>query len=158
MTVRTVLCLAFLLFIASCGGDDPGRAVATTADGISLEVSGVPVEQTKVWAAEKPGGPPRGWWVGGSAEFFIDTPSQTVEQPAELTFTLDADSFDDFTRGRVDQLGVFLPGGVAMNGSSKDLRCPASGRAEPDPCIASAEFLDNGDGRIVVLVSDPSTG
>jgi len=42
--------------------------------------------------------------------------------------------------------------------TSKSLRCPSSGRAEPDPCIASAEFLENGDGRIVVLVSDPSTG
>ncbi|MET1010619.1 MAG: hypothetical protein ABWY96_11265 [Gaiellaceae bacterium] len=155
--MRTVLCLAFLLFIAGCGGDDPSRAVATTADGISLEVSGVPVEQTKVWAAEKPGGPPRGWFVGRSPEFFIDTPPQTVDDPAELTFTLDADSMDDFTRGRVDQLGVFLPGGLFL-GPGNDLTCPASGRAEPDPCIASAEFLDNGDGRIVVLASDPSTG
>ena len=155
--MRTVLGFAVLLVIAACGGDDPDRAAATTADGISLEVSGVPVEQTKVWAAEKPGGPPRGWWAGGSAEFFIDTPRQTVDDPARLTFTLDADSFDDFTRGRVDQLGVFLPGGLVL-GPSKSLRCPASGRSEPDPCIASAGFLDNGDGRIVVLASDPSTG
>jgi hypothetical protein len=88
----------------------------------------------------------------------IDTPSQTVDDPARLTFTIDADSFDDFARGRVDQLGVFLPGGVVMFASSKDLWCPASGRAEPDPCFASAGFLDNGDGRIVVLASDPSTG
>jgi hypothetical protein len=155
--VRTVLGFAVLLFIAGCGGDDPDRAVATTADGISLEVSGVPVEQAKVWAAEKPGGPPRGWWTGGSPEFFIDTPAQTVEHPARLTFTIDADSFDDFTRGRVDQLGLQLPGGLVL-GASKSLRCPASGRSEPDPCIASAEFLENGDGRIVVLASDPSTG
>ena len=155
--MRTVLGLAVLLFIAGCGGDDPGRAVATTEGGVSLEVSGVPVGQTRVWAGDKPGGPPRGWFAGGSPEFFIDTPAQTVEHPARLTFTIDADPFDDLTRGRVDQLGVFLPGGLVL-GPSKSLRCPASGRAEPDPCIASAEFLENGDGRIVVLASDPSTG
>ena len=110
-----------------------------------------------MWAGDKPGGPPRGWWVGGSPEFFIDSPAQTVEHLAKLTFTMQSDFFDDFTRGRVDQLGVFLPGGLVM-GPEKSLRCPPSGRAEPDPCIASAEFLENGDGRIVVLVSDPSTG
>jgi hypothetical protein len=156
--VRTVLSFAVLLFIAACGGgDDTGRPVATTADGVSLEVSGVPVDQTRVWSGVKPGGPPRGWFVGGSPEFFVDTPAQPVEHPAKLTFTMEPDFFDDFTRGRVDQLGVFLPGGLLL-GPSKSLRCPASGRAEPDPCIASAEFLENGDGRIVVLVSDPSTG
>jgi hypothetical protein len=155
--VCTVLSFAVPLFIAGCGGDDSARAVATTAGGVSLEVSGVPAEQTRVWAGDKPGGPPRGWWIGGSPEFFIDTPAKTVDDPAQLTFTIDADLFDDFTRGRVDQLGVFLPGGQIL-GTEKPLRCPASGRAEPDPCIASAEFVDNGDGRIVVLVSDPSTG
>ena len=155
--VRTVFSFAALFFIAACGDDDSARAVETSAGGVSLEVSGVPVEQTRVWADDKPGGPPRGWWIGGSPEFFIDTPAKTVGDPAELTFTIDADLFDDFTRGRVDQLGVFLPGGLLM-GPSKSLQCPASRRAEPDPCIASAEFLENGDGRIVVLVSDPSTG
>ena len=133
--MRTVLGFAVLLFIAACGGDDPDRAAATTADGISLEVSGVPAEQTKVWAGDKPGGPPRGWWAGGSAEFLIDTPSQTVEHPARLTFTIDADSFDDFTWGRVDQLGVFLPGGLVL-GTEESFRCPPNGRAQPDPSIA----------------------
>ena len=155
--MRTVLSFAVLLFIAACGGDDSARAMKATAGGVSLEVSGVPVEQTRVWAGDKPGGPPRGWWIGGSPEFFIDTPAKTADDPAQLTFTIDADLFDDFTRGRVDQLGVFLPGGLVL-GTETPLRCPASGRAEPDPCIVSAEFLENGDGRIVVLVSDPSTG
>jgi hypothetical protein len=155
--VGTVLSFAVLLFISGCGGEETGRATETKAGGVSLEVSGVPGEQTRVWAGDKAGGPPRGWWIGGSPEFFIDTPAKTVDDPAQLTFTIDADLFDDFTRGRVDQLGVFLPGGLVL-GTEKPLRCPASGRAEPDPCIASAEFLENGDGRIVVLVSDPSTG
>jgi hypothetical protein len=154
--VLTVLGSAVLLFIAACGGDDTARTAATTAGGVSLEVSGVPVDQTRVWASEKPGGPPRGWFVGGSPEFFVDTPAQTVEHPAKLTFTMESEFFDDFTRGRVDQLGVFLPAGLVL-GTEKPLRCPASGRAEPDPCIAAADFLENGDGRIVVLVSDPST-
>lgn len=155
--VRTIFSFAALLFIAGCGGDDSTRLAATTAGGVSLEVSGVPVEQTRVWAGDKSGGPPRGWWVGGSPEFFIDSPTQSVEHPAKLIFTMQSDFFDDLTRGRVDQLGVFLPGGLVM-GPEKWLRCPPSGRAEPDPCIASAEFLENGDGRIVVLVSEPSTG
>jgi hypothetical protein len=155
--VGTVLSFAVLLFISGCGGEETGRATETKAGGVSLEVSGVPGEQTRVWAGDKAGGPPRGWWIGGSPEFFIDTPAKTIDDPAQLTFTIDADLFDDFTRGRVDQLGVFLPGGLVL-GTEKPLRCPASGRAEPDPCIASAEFLENGDGRIVVLVSDPSTG
>jgi hypothetical protein len=155
--VRAVLSFAALLFIAGCGGDDSGRAMATTADKVSLEVRGVAVEQTRVWASDKPGGPPSGWWVGGSPQFFIDTPAKTVDDPAQLTFTIDADLFDDFTRGRVDQLLVFLPGGLVLGGETP-LRCPASGRAQPDPCIAAAEFLENGDGRIVVLASDPSTG
>ena len=152
----TVLGLAVFLLVAGCAGDDTEGAAATTQDGVSLEVSAVPVDETRVWADEKPGGPPRGWWVGGSPEFFIDSPAKTVDDPAQLTFILDADLFDNETRGRVDQLGVFLPGGLLL-GPSKSLRCPSSGRAEPDPCIASAEFLDNGDGRIVVLTSDPST-
>lgn len=155
--VRALLGFAVLLLIAGCGGDDPSRAAATTTGGVSLEVSGVPVAQTRVWADEKPGGPPRGWWTGGDPEFFIDTPAQTVDDPAKLTFTIDAGSFDDFTRGRVDQLGVFMPGGLVL-GTGDSPTCPASGRAEPDPCIASAEFLENGDGRIVVLASDPATG
>jgi hypothetical protein len=155
--VRTISSFAALLFIAGCGGVGTGRTAATTAGGVSLEVSGVPVAQARVWAGDKPGGPPHGWFVGGSPEFFVDTPAQTVEHPAKLTFTMESDFFDDFTRGRVDQLGVFLPGGLLL-GPSKSLRCPASGRAEPDPCIASAAFLENGDGRIVVLASDPSTG
>jgi hypothetical protein len=80
--VCTVLSFAVLLFIAGCGGDDSAGAAATTAGGVSLEVSRVPVEQTRVWAGDKPGGPPRGWWVGGSQEFFIDTPAKTVDDPA----------------------------------------------------------------------------
>ena len=155
--VRTVLGFAALFFVAACGGYGTSRTAATTAGGISLEVSGVPVDQTRVWAGEKPGGPPRGWFVGGSPEFFVDAPAQTVEHPAKLTFTMEPDFFDDVTRRRVDQLGVFLPGGLVMV-PQKSLMCPASGRAEPDPCFASAEFLENGDGRIVVLASDPSTG
>jgi hypothetical protein len=156
--VRTALALAVLLLVSGCGGDDTSRPVGTTAEGggVSFEISGVPIEQTTVWAGEKPGGPPRGWWTEGSAEFFVDTPAQTVEHPARLTFTIDGDVFDDDTRGRVDQLGVFLPGGLIL-GPEKSLRCAPIGRAEPDPCIASAEFLENGDARIVVLASDPST-
>jgi hypothetical protein len=95
--------------------------------------------------------------VGGSPQFFIDAPAQTVEHPAKLTFRIDASSFDDFTRGRVDQLGVYLPGGLVLGPSTSSM-CPSDGRAEPDPCIATAEFLENGDGRIVVLASDPSSG
>jgi hypothetical protein len=93
--------------------------MATTADKVSLEVRGVAVEQTRVWASDKPGGPPRGWWVGGSPQFFIDTPAKTVDDPAQLTFTIDADLFDDFTRGRVDQLLVFLPGGLVLGGKRR---------------------------------------
>ena len=163
--LHAILGSAFLL-VAGCGGAATRDAVATQAAGDSLELSegrvsfeigGVPPDQTKVWAAEKQGGPPRGWWVGDSHEFFVETPAQSVEHPAKLTFTIRPDPYDDFTQGRVDQLGVFLPGGLVMV-PQKSSMCPPSGRAEPDPCIASAEFLENGDGQLVVLASDPSTG
>ena len=161
-----ILGSAVLLLVAGCGGAATPDAAATEAarnslelsqGRVSFEIGGVPPDQTKIWAAEKPGGPPRGWWVGDSHEFFVNTPAQSVEHPAKLTFTIKPDPNDDFTQGRVDQLGVFLPGGQVM-GPQKSLMCPPSGHAEPDPCIASAEFLENGDGRIVVLTSDPSTG
>ena len=154
--MRSVLGLAVLILVAGCGGGDSGKVAESTAEDVSLEVTGVPAEQVTIRTDEKPGGPPRGWWVGGESEFFVDAPAQTVDDPAKLTFTIDADSFDDVTRGQVDQLGVYLPGGLLM-GPSKSLQCRADGRADPDPCIASAEFLDNGDGRIVVLSSNPST-
>lgn len=155
--MRSAFALAALLLVAGCGGDNRDRAAAARAGGVSLAISGVPGEETEVTAAERPPGPTRGWATQGGVEFFVDTPKQTVDHPATLTFTIDADLFDDATRGQVDQLGVFMPGGIVL-GPVGGSNCERNdGSAEPDPCIASREFLDNGDARIVVRASNPAT-
>jgi hypothetical protein len=142
--------------LASACGDNASRAAETSAEGVSLTISGVPPDETEVTATEWPGGEaPDGWAASGDVQFFVRAPEQTVDQPARLTFTVEASRFDEEQRGQVDQLGVFVPGGevlVATGGSF----C-TNERAEPDPCVASAEFLDNGDARIVVLASNPAT-
>jgi hypothetical protein len=156
--MRPVFVLVAVLVATSCGGDEEVRATETSSGGVSFAIENVPVDQTEVWAEDWPPGPPSGWAAGGAVQFFVRTPKQTVDRPARLTFTIDADLFDDVTRDRVDQLGVFTPGGSVLAPSAESSCDSRDGLAEPDPCIATREFLENGDGRIVVLASDPATG
>jgi hypothetical protein len=156
--MRPVFVLVAVLVATSCGGDEQVQAMETSSGGLSFVIENVHVGQTEVWAEDWPPGPPSGWATAGGVQFFVRTPKQTVDQPARLTFTIDADLFDDVTRDRVDQLGVFMPGGSVLPPSAESSCDGPDGRAEPDPCIAAREFLKNGDGRIVVLASDPATG
>ena len=159
--MRAVFPFLALLLAGGCGGGpssrDSGndlRDVASAIDfrGVSFTIEGVPIKETELRATAKPAGPPSGWTPNLDAQFFVQTPKQTVDHPARLTFPIDADRFDDVTRGQADQLGVFAPGGLILG------PCDLSdGRADPDPCIASRGFLENGDGRIVVLASEPAT-
>jgi hypothetical protein len=153
--------LVVLGLAAGCGGDEGSGA--TGADfkggreiefrGVALVIEGVPDDQTELRAALKPPGPPTGWTPNLDAEFFVRAPKQSVDQPAKLIFTIDADRFDEETRGQVDQLLAFSPRALLLG------PCEGSGgRAVPDPCIASQEFLANGDGRVVVLTSNPASG
>ena len=153
--MRTIFSFAALLFIAGCGGDDSLAWPRRQQAGSRSKLVEYRSENQGV-AGDKSGGPPRGWWVGSGPEFFIDSPTQSVEHPAKLIFTMQSDFFDDLTRGRVDQLGVFLPGGFV---SGREVVAVSRKR----PCGARplhrlCRFLENGDGRIVVLVSEPSTG
>jgi hypothetical protein len=148
--------LVACVLASACGGDGSNGAGEAAAGGVSFAVSSVPLDQTEVWAGERPPGPATGWATHGGVQFFVRAPKQTVDQPARLTFTISAELFDAETAGRVDQLGVFTPDGLLLAPSPRS-NCESTGRAEPDPCFASREFLENGDGRIVVLTANPAT-
>jgi hypothetical protein len=154
---RAVLLVAVLVAVAGCSGDESSDEASASLDGVTLAVGGVPPDETEVTAEEWPGGgPPEGWAATPGVQFSVRAPEQTVDRPATLTFTIEASRFDEETRGQVDQLGVYLPGGEILVATG-DSFC-ANERAEPDPCIASAEFLENGDGRLVILASDAASG
>jgi hypothetical protein len=153
--MRPAFAFVVVLLVAGCGGDDWVRATETTSGGVSFAIEGVPVDQTELRVGDWPSGPTTGWATAGNVQFFVRTPKQTVDHPARLTFTIDADLLEE-QRGHVDQLGVSMPNGLVLVPESYCDR--ADGRAEPDPCMAASKFLENGDGRIVVLASDPVNG
>jgi hypothetical protein len=159
--MRAVFPFLALLLAGGCGA---AQAVATrkTASGTSVPPSTSEASRSpsRVCRSRRPSceQPPSraGHQAAGrrtsTLNSFVQTPKQTVDHPARLTFTIDADRFDDVTRGQVDQLFAFAPGGLILGPCDR-----SDGRADPDPCITSREFLENGDGRIVVLASEPAT-
>ena len=100
-------------------------------------------------APKQEAGPPKGWSPTLTVDFLVDASKQTVEDPARLTFTIDADLLE----GERDpnELNVFY-GALAVTDE-----CEANREAQPDPCIESRSFEANGDARIVVLASRPQT-
>jgi hypothetical protein len=106
--------LVACVLASACGGDGSNGAGEAAAGGVSFAVSSVPLDQTEVWAGERPPGPATGWATHGGVQFFVRAPKQTVRQPARLTFTISAELFDSETAGRVDQLGVFTRTGCFL--------------------------------------------
>lgn len=84
-----------------------------------------------------------------TVDFLVDASKQTVEDPARLTFAIDADLLEG--ERDPDQLNVFY-GALGVTDE-----CEANREARPDPCIESRSFEANGDARIVVFASRPAT-
>ncbi|MGH2451104.1 MAG: hypothetical protein ACRDGE_07520 [Candidatus Limnocylindria bacterium] len=147
------MALAAVAFaLPACGESRGANGGASRAEasleGVSLTIEGA--ENVRIEATPKQeAGPPRGWSPTLTVDFLVDASKQTVEDPARLTFTIDADLLEG--ERDPDQLNVFY-GALGVTDE-----CEANREAQPDPCIESRSFEADGDARIVVLASRPET-
>jgi hypothetical protein len=113
--------------------------------GVRLEID--PPAAVEIEGRERDApGPPTGWSPTLTVDFLVRAPARSVANPARLTFTL-----DEGLANPESGLGVFFRAVVLGACTGPE------GQADPDPCIESRDFLDDGRGQIVVLASNPST-